>query len=196
MEDNKTSFGSKLGAVLAAAGSAVGLGNVWRFPTEAGEHGGAAFILIYVLFMLILGVPVMVTELAVGRHGGVNVAHSFVKMSGGRRAWGVMGWLPVVAGILVLSYYAVVAGWTLEFLCQSLRDSFSGKTSGQFMADFASFSSDPVRPVVCLFINLAVTCVIVACGVQGGIERASRVMMPVVTSINSLSVFPTIRRIF
>lgn len=179
MEDNKTSFGSKLGAVLAAAGSAVGLGNVWRFPTEAGEHGGAAFILIYVLFMLILGVPVMVTELAVGRHGGVNVAHSFVKMSGGRRAWGVMGWLPVVAGILVLSYYAVVAGWTLEFLCQSLRDSFSGKTSGQFMADFASFSSDPVRPVVCLFINLAVTCVIVACGVQGGIERASRVMMPV-----------------
>lgn len=179
MKETKSSFGSKFGAVLAAAGSAVGLGNVWRFPTEAGEHGGAAFILIYAAFMLILGVPVMVTELAIGRNGGDNVSHSFVKMSGGRKWWGCMGWLPVVAGILVLSYYSVVAGWTLDYLCQSLADKFDGKTAEQFISDFGNFSSSPVSPIVCLFVIIALTCAIVACGVQGGIERAARIMMPV-----------------
>lgn len=178
MKETKSSFGSKFGAIMAAAGSAVGLGNVWRFPTETGEHGGAAFILIYVLFMLILGVPVMVTELSIGRHGGDNVSHSFVKMSGGRKMWGLMGWLPVVSGVLVLSYYSVVAGWTLEFLGQSLTDGFAGKTAGVFIGGFNSFASSAVRPVVCLLVVLGLTCAIVACGVQKGIERASRVMMP------------------
>ena len=106
-------FASKVGAILAAAGSAVGLGNVWRFPTETGEHGGAAFILIYVLFMLLLGVPIMVTEFAIGRHGGKDVSDAFEKMSGGKKGWRWMGLIPVVSGFLVLSYYAVVAGWTL-----------------------------------------------------------------------------------
>ena len=84
MSSNKNVFASKVGAILAAAGSAVGLGNVWRFPTETGANGGAAFILIYVLFMLVLGVPIMVTEFAIGRHGGKDVTHAFEKMSGGK----------------------------------------------------------------------------------------------------------------
>ncbi len=179
MKENNKSFGSKLGAILAAAGSAVGLGNVWRFPTETGEHGGAAFILIYVIFMLILGVPVMITELAIGRNGGDNVADSFAKMSGGSRRWALMGWLPVVSGVLVLSYYAVVAGWTLEFLFQSVCNNFEGKAAEQFTSDFVAFSSSPFKPIFYLFLILAGTCAIVACGVQKGIERASRIMMPV-----------------
>lgn len=178
-KSDNMSFGSKLGAILAAAGSAVGLGNVWRFPTETGAHGGAAFILIYILFMLILGVPVMVTELAIGRNGGDNVSHSFVKMSGGRRLWGLMGWLPVVAGILVLSYYSVVAGWTLEFLVQAASNNFVGKSAADFAGDFVAFSSSPVKPVVYLMLILGVTCAIVAFGVQKGIERAARFMMPI-----------------
>lgn len=179
MKDVKSHFGSKFGAILAAAGSAVGLGNVWRFPTEAGEHGGAAFILIYVAFMLILGVPVMITELAIGRHGGDNVSHSFVKMSGGRKAWGFMGWMPVVAGVMVLSYYSVVAGWTLEYLFQSLFNRLEGKTAEMFIGGFNEFASSPVTPVVCLFAIIGLTCAIVAGGVKGGIERAARIMMPV-----------------
>ena len=126
--NNKNMFASKVGAILAAAGSAVGLGNVWRFPTEAGAHGGAAFILIYVIFMMFFALPVMITEFAIGRHGGNDVTHAFEKMSGGKRGWRWMGLLPVVSGIFVLSYYAVVAGWTLFYTYEALVDGFSGKS--------------------------------------------------------------------
>lgn len=179
MGNTKTNFGSRLGAILAAAGSAVGLGNVWRFPTETGANGGAAFIFIYILFMIILGVPVMITELAIGRYGQKNVSHSFFTMSGGKKLWAWMGVYPIIAGILILSYYAVVAGWTLEYVLQAATNGFAGKGAEQYAADFVTFSSDPVRPLVWLFLILAITCAIVSLGVQKGIERAARVMMPV-----------------
>ncbi len=179
MNEAKTNFGSKVGAILAAAGSAVGLGNVWRFPTETGNNGGAAFILIYILFILLLGVPVMISELGIGRYGHKNVSHSFFAMSGGKRIWSLMGWLPVVSGIMVLSYYSVVAGWTFEYVVQSVCNGFAGKTAEQYATDFHSFSSNPIRPIICLGVILALTCVIVALGVQKGIERASKIMMPV-----------------
>lgn len=179
MSNPKTNFGSRLGAILAAAGSAVGLGNVWRFPTEAGANGGAAFIFIYILFMIGLGVPVMITELAIGRHGQKNVSHSFLTMSGGKKIWAWMGVYPVIAGIMVLSYYAVVAGWTMEYVYSAAINSFAGKSADQYANDFVAFSTDPLRPVAWLYIILTLTCVIVSLGVQKGIERASRVMMPV-----------------
>lgn len=175
---NTTLFTSKIGAILAAAGSAVGLGNVWRFPTETGAHGGAAFILIYILFMLILGVPVMVAEFAIGRHGHKDVMHSFECMSGNRKGWKWMGILPVVAGFLLLSYYSVVAGWTLYYAYAAGIGDFVGKDAAQYAADFVSFSSDPVRPIVWLGIILLITSSIVALGVQKGIERGSKIMMP------------------
>ena len=121
-------FSSKIGAILAAAGSAVGLGNIWRFPTETGINGGAAFILIYVLFMIVLGAPVMLTEFTIGRYGQKDVADSFERLSGGRKGWRLMGLMPVVAGLLVLSYYAVVCGWTLYYAYVAGIDGFAGKT--------------------------------------------------------------------
>ena len=175
---SKNVFASKVGAILAAAGSAVGLGNVWRFPTETGEHGGAAFILIYVMFMLLLGVPIMVTEFAIGRHGGSDVTGAFQKMSGGRKGWKWMGLLPVVSGFLVLSYYAVVAGWTLYYAFEALMNGFDGKTATDFVTDFSTFSSDSVQPVFWTSLIIAITCGIVALGVQKGIERGSKIMMP------------------
>lgn len=179
MSESKANFGSRFGAILAAAGSAVGLGNVWRFPTETGANGGAAFILIYFLFMIILGVPVMISELAIGRYGQKNVSHSFYTMSNNRRPWAYMGWLPVVAGVLVLSYYAVVAGWTLEYAFQAVANNFAGKTSEQFASDFVEFSSHPFKPLLWLALIIAFTSGIVACGVQKGIERGAKIMMPV-----------------
>ncbi len=176
---NNASFASKAGAIFAVAGSAVGLGNVWRFPTEVGRNGGAAFILIYVLFMIIFGVPVMVAELSIGRHGQKNVAHSFLTMSGGKKAWAFMGLLPVVAGLLVLSYYSVVAGWTLEYVLQSATNSLAGMTPAEYSKDFVDFTSNPVRPILCLGIILALTWGIVALGVKRGIEKASKLMMPI-----------------
>ena len=180
MATNKSNIGfaSKVGAILAVAGSAVGLGNVWRFPTETGAHGGAAFILIYVLFMLILGVPVMVTEFVIGRHGHKDVTHSFLSMSGGRKGWKWMGLLPVVAGFLVLSYYSVVAGWTLYYAFEAGMNGFAEKDAAQYAADFTAFSSHPVWPSVWMAITVTMTCAIVALGVQRGIERGAKIMMP------------------
>jgi len=175
---NKNVFASKIGAILAAAGSAVGLGNVWRFPTEAGANGGAAFILIYVMFMLLLGVPIMVTEFAIGRHSQSDVSDSFEKMSGGKKGWRLMGLFPVVCGILVLSYYAVVAGWTLYYVYEALIGGFAGKSAVDYAADFDAFSSDSLQPVFWTALIIAMTCGIVALGVQKGIERGAKIMMP------------------
>lgn len=175
---NKNIFASKVGAILAAAGSAVGLGNVWRFPTETGENGGAAFILIYVLFMLLLAMPIMVTEFVIGRHGQSSVSESFVKMSGGKKAWRWMGLLPVVSGVLVLSYYAVIAGWTLFYASEALMNNFYGKSTAEYSAEFAAFSSDPVRPIIWTSAIILLTCAVVALGVQKGIERGAKIMMP------------------
>lgn len=177
-QQNKNLFASKVGAILAAAGSAVGLGNVWRFPTETGENGGAAFILIYVLFMLLLATPIMVTEFVIGRHGQSSVGESFVKMSGGNKAWRWMGLLPVVSGILVLSYYAVIAGWTMHYTSEALMNHFYGKTAADYSAEFEAFSSDPVRPVIWTAVIILLTGGVVALGVQKGIERGAKVMMP------------------
>ncbi|MCF0160095.1 MAG: sodium-dependent transporter, partial [Bacteroidaceae bacterium] len=176
---NQNGFASKLGAILAAAGSAVGLGNVWRFPTETGANGGAAFILIYVLFMLLLGLPVMVSEFVIGRYSQKNVSESFLMMSGGKKVWSYMGLIPMIAAFLVLSYYAVVSGWTLYYAVQAGMNGFAGKDPAQYAADFAAFSSDPVLPWICMTVILALTCGIVAMGVQKGIERGSKVMMPI-----------------
>lgn len=180
MANNKNTniFASKLGAILAAAGSAVGLGNIWRFPTETGANGGAAFILIYVLFMLLLGVPIMVTEFAIGRHAQSDVSESFYKLSGGKKAWRLMGLLPVVSGLLVLSYYAVVAGWTLYYGVEAIGNGFAGKQAADYANDFASFSSDSVQPVLWTALIIAMTCGIIALGVQKGIERGAKIMMP------------------
>lgn len=172
------SFSSKLGGVLAAAGSAVGLGNIWRFPTETGENGGAAFLIIYLGCMLFIGVPIMVSEFVIGRHSQTSVAESFYRMSGGSKIWKKMGFLPVISGFLVLSYYAVIAGWTLFYAFEAGTGGFAGKDSTQIGQDFQSFSSDPFQPVFWMILVLVINCIIVAMGVKKGIERASKIMMP------------------
>ena len=171
-------FGTKIGAILAAAGSAVGLGNIWQFPTETGNNGGAAFLLIYIGFMLFLGVPIMVSEFVIGRHSQTSVTQSFFKMSGGKKGWKLMGLIPVVAGFLVLSYYAVVAGWTLYYAFLAGIDGFAGKTPNEIGTAFQSFCADPINPLIWMAIILVINGLIVALGVQKGIERGAKIMMP------------------
>jgi NSS family neurotransmitter:Na+ symporter len=171
-------FGSKIGAILAAAGSAVGLGNIWRFPTETGNNGGAAFLLIYIGFMLFLGVPIMVSEFVIGRHSQTSVTQSFFKISGGKKGWKLMGLIPVVAGFLVLSYYAVVAGWTLYYAFLAGIDGFAGKTPDEIGTAFQSFCADSINPLIWMAIILVINGMIVALGVKKGIERGAKIMMP------------------
>lgn len=176
-QQKRAKFGSKIGVVMAAAGSAVGLGNVWRFPYETGNHGGAAFILIYLSCVLILGLPIMISEFVIGRRAKASTGQAFGVLASGT-AWKYVGYLGVLTGFLILGYYSVVAGWTLEYFFKAIAQGFTVKTVAEYTKDFRLFSTDPVRPLIWLYIFLMITHFIVVKGVQKGIERSSKVMMP------------------
>ncbi|MGM9760478.1 MAG: sodium-dependent transporter [Parabacteroides sp.] len=173
----RATFGSKLGVILATVGCAVGLGNIWRFPYMVGSNGGAAFLLVYVICILLLGAPVMITEFFIGRHSKRNAAGAFKIMAPGTK-WSFIGYNGVLGAFLILGFYSVVAGWTLEYITQAFSGSLSGKDAEAFTAEFAAFSSDVFRPIFWTAAFVVLTHVIIVCGVQKGIERASKVMMP------------------
>ena len=176
-KNKRIGFASKLGAILAAAGSAVGLGNIWRFPYETGNHGGAAFILIYLACVFMMGLPIMIAEFTVGRHAKASTGKAFNILSPGTQ-WKWLGYLGVLSGLLILGYYSVVAGWTLEYIMASLTGTLSCQEPEEFISVFQNFSQDPFRPLVWLLVFLLLTHFIVVKGVRDGIERFSKVMMP------------------
>ena len=178
----RASFGSKLGVILATAGSAVGLGNIWRFPTEVGKGGGAAFILIYLAFIFLLAMPVMISEFVIGRSARSNAIGAFQKLSPGK-PWIVAGIMGVLGGFLVLSFYSVVAGWTLHYTIQSALGQLQGGKGTDFGAAFNAFVSDPWQPILYLAIFMLLTHLVVARGIQHGIERYSKLMMPLLLAI-------------
>jgi NSS family neurotransmitter:Na+ symporter len=170
-------FGSKVGIVLATAGSAVGLGNVWRFPYMTGENGGAAFILIYLGCILILGLPGMISEFIVGRHAQANAARAYDKLSNGR-PWKLVGYLGILTSTIILGFYAVVAGWCLQYLFASIAGHING--DAEYVKNyFVTFSSDPLKPVLWGVGFVLLTHLVVVRGVKGGIERTSKLLMPI-----------------
>lgn len=175
---DRISFGSKIGAILAAAGSAVGLGNIWRFPYEAGNHGGAAFILVYLACVFIMGMPIMIAEFTVGRRAKASTGRAFGLLANNKN-WNCIGVLGVLAALLILGYYSVVAGWTLEYIITSVGNGFVDKKPEDFVTAFQAFSQDPVRPVLWLLGFLLFTHYIVVKGVKDGIEKSSKILMPV-----------------
>ncbi len=177
--NNRGRFGSKLGVVLASAGSAVGLGNIWRFPTEVGQNGGAAFILVYIAFVLFLAMPVMVSEFVIGRSSGANIVHAFRKLAPAKW-WIIIGFLGVLGGVLVLSFYSVVAGWTLKYTVDAAMHRISGTDPAQ---TFNSFVSDTWSPMIYMALFLLLTHLVVIRGIKGGIERYSKLMMPLLLFI-------------
>lgn len=175
-QEERAKFGSKMGVILATAGSAIGLGNVWRFPYMAGENGGAAFIIFYILCVVILGLPCMVSEFIIGRHAQANTARAYNKVSG-KRIWTLVGCLSVLTGFLITSYYAVVSGWCLQYIYASLMGHLDGDPE-YFKQYFANFSADPVKPIVWTVAILGITHLVIQHGVRDGIERASKMLMP------------------
>lgn len=173
----RENFGSKIGAILAAAGSAVGLGNIWRFPIETGQNGGAAFIIIYVACVLLLGIPIMMSEFIIGRHTQANTAGAYRMLAPGT-PWRWVGRLGVLSGFVILSYYSVVAGWTAEYTVLAISNSFDGKTTADFPEIFSQFVSNPWKSMIWMLAFMIVTHVIVVRGVKGGIEKFSKLMMP------------------
>ena len=170
-------WGSRLGFTLAAVGSAVGLGNVWRFPYVVGEHGGAAFLVLYLVVLIVMGLPVMIAELAIGRRAQSDAVGAFEVLAPGR-PWVVAGYLSVGAGVLILSYYAVIGGWVGRYLLGYLTGETMNVPPTEFGAYFEGFISGTYAPLAWAFGFMAITTAIVASGVRHGIERANAVLMP------------------
>ena len=173
----RENFGSKLGAVLAAAGSAVGLGNVWRFPIETGQNGGAAFIIIYVLCIIILGLPIMISEFLIGRYTHANTAGAFRIVSNGS-PWKWVGRMGVFTGWFILCYYVVVGAWTLHYTYLSVTNAFYGVPAQQYETIFGDFVSSSWMPTLWLFLFIGVIHFVITRGVQSGIEKSAKLMMP------------------
>lgn len=173
-------FGSRLGVILASAGSAVGLGNIWRFPTEVGRNGGAAFILVYLCCVFLLALPVMISEFIVGRSSRANTVGAYRTLAPGK-PWIVAGFMGVLGGIMVLSFYSVVSGWTLHYTIQSFGLRLIGDQD--FGEVFNDFVSNPWKALTYQYIFLLLTHFVVSKGVESGIERYSKVMMPLLLII-------------
>lgn len=181
MTQNRTNFGSRFGIIMAAAGSAVGLGNIWRFPVETGNNGGAAFLLVYILSVAVLGIPLMVAEFFVGRHAHSNTATAYRKLSKSA-FWGNLGFISIIGATLILSYYIVVAGWVLKYMIYSANGTlsaiFNASDASNYTALFNGFASDVWSPIICMVFFILMSHCSIILGVQKGIEKFSKIFMP------------------
>ena len=189
----RENFSSKLGIIVATAGSALGLGNIYRFPCEAGANGGGAFLIVYLVVALLIGTPLMISEFIIGRRSRSNPIGAFRILGERRKAWPIVGYLGVACAFLILAFYTTVAGWTLGYLGKSAAGHFANQDLGQIQGQFMAFTNHPWLPVACQLLFLALTAFVVARGVKDGIERWSKILMPlllvimVVLCINSLT---------
>ena len=174
----RTSFSSSFGVIVAMAGSAVGLGNMWRFPYLVGENGGAAFILLYLLFVLIFCLPVMLCEFVIGRRGGANAVKSFAKLAP-KSGWPLAGILGILAAVFIMAFYPVIGGWGVNYLVKALSFTFSKAGEIDYATMFTQSVSSTGTPLLYMAIFLLVSVAVVAFGVKNGIEKCSKVMMPV-----------------
>ena len=174
----RENFASRLGLIAAAAGSAIGLGNIWRFPYITGQGGGAAFILIYLGFIVLLGMPCLLTEFVIGRRAQSDAVGSFLKLAP-RKLWVIGGWICVITVTLIFSYYVVIFGWTLNYIVKSVMNVFAGRTPEQVGMIFHSTTSAVFSPLLYTYIALVITAFIVLGGVENGIEKTSKILMPV-----------------
>lgn len=175
-----TKFGSKIGLIAATVGSAVGLGNIWRFPAETQANGGAAFLLVYIICVLLLGIPVMLGEFAIGREGGTDAVGDYKRISP-RTKWWIVGGTGLVASYMILCFYIVVAGWTLEYLVNSISGNlFAGISEGTatFDGKMQEYVEGNWKPILYTVLMIAINMIVLLCGVRKGIEKISNVLMP------------------
>jgi NSS family neurotransmitter:Na+ symporter len=174
-------WSSRFAFILAATGSAVGLGNIWKFPYITGENGGGAFVLIYLLCILAIGIPIMMAEVMLGRRGRqspINTMKELAKEAGADTNWHYLGWLGVIAGFLILSFYSVIAGWAGAYILKSVTGSFSNSNAMEIKGIFESFTGSPLQLMFWHTLFMTVTMYVVSQGVKGGLEKAVRFLMP------------------
>lgn len=181
-KEQRINFSSKLAVVAAAAGSAVGLGNIWRFPYELGQYGGAAFLIIYLFFVLIIGMPVMMSEFVIGRMGQSDTVGSFKKLAP-KGKWWMIGVMGVLTSFLIMGFYSVVAGWTMEYIYQAVANQFINKDTATLTQVFVNFSTDTWRPIIWLVLFMGISAGIITLGVKDGIEKSTKFLMPLLVII-------------
>lgn len=183
--EKRDSWSNNFGFVMAAAGAAIGLGNIWRFPYVCGENGGGAFIIAYVACVFLIGMPVVWAELAIGRHSGRGSGGAFVALIKKNKAiWHAVGVLGVIIAFIVTSYYTIIAGWTLEYLFQGVQSMFSGGFAGvDSQAYFNEFMASDSRQIMWHLVFTVLTVTILLGGISGGIEKVTEVLMPVLLFI-------------
>lgn len=173
-------FGSKIGMIAATVGSAVGLGNIWRFPAETQANGGAAFLLVYIGCVLLLGIPVMLVEFSIGREGGTDAIGNYRRISP-KSKWWLLGGMGIAASYMILTFYIVVAGWTLEYFVSALSgDLFTGIADGSasFEGKMKDYVSSDWKPIIFTILMIAANVAVLMMGVRKGIEKISNIMMP------------------
>jgi NSS family neurotransmitter:Na+ symporter len=189
---NRAEFATRLGAIAATVGSAVGLGNIWRFPYEAGQHGGGAFLLVYVVCVFVMGIPVIVSEFIIGRATHKNVVGALRQLAPGTRLHWV-SYVGIVASLMILSFYSVVCGWVIEYLINAIGGGMSGHTPQEYSVMFSSFVANPYRCVMWTVLFLLLNYLVLRRGVKKGIEKFSNIVMPllfvilIVFCVNSLT---------
>lgn len=180
--ESRETFGSSFGLLAAAVGSAVGLGNIWRFPTITGQNGGAAFLIVYLAMVAVIGVPIMIVEFTIGREARKDAIGSFRKLAPGK-PWFASGVLGVLAAFFILAFYGVIAGWTLEYIVKAVTNSFAGQSPDQISNMFTSFIASPIKPIIWQVIFMTITGLVVSIGVQDGIEKLAKVLIPLLLLI-------------
>ena len=175
--ESRDGFTSRFGIICAAAGSAIGLGNIWRFPYIVGESGGGAFLLIYLGFILLLGIPVMLSEFVIGRRGQRNALGSFKRLAPGT-PWYLVGVMGIVAAFMILAFYSTIAGWTLAYVVRSVSNAFAGMTSQEISESFGAFHTTTFWPLFYQLVFMVMTAWIILSGVKKGIERYAKILMP------------------
>ncbi|MDH5378265.1 MAG: sodium-dependent transporter, partial [Gammaproteobacteria bacterium] len=175
------SWSSGWAFVLAATGSAVGLGNIWKFPYITGENGGGAFVLVYLVCIAVIGIPIMMAEVLLGRRGRatpINAMRTLIVEASASRFWKIIGWMGMIAGFLILSYYSVIAGWALSYVTKSALGEFSGASAEFVGATFDELVSSPLSLLFWHTLFMFMTMFVVARGVEHGLEKAVRFLMP------------------
>ncbi|RUT77822.1 sodium-dependent transporter [Ancylomarina longa] len=181
-KSGRDSFSSKFGVIAAAAGSAVGLGNIWKFPYITGVYGGAAFLFVYLGFIILIGLPIMLSEFMIGRKSKRNPFGAFKNLAPGS-SWKFVGLLGVLAAAMILAFYGVVAGWSIDYVIRALTNSFAAKSPGELESSFTEFIQSPITPVIYQLLFMLMTMGIVIVGIKKGIEKYSKILMPLLVVI-------------
>jgi NSS family neurotransmitter:Na+ symporter len=179
MANNKTGFTSSFGVVMAAAGSAVGLGNIWRFPYICGQYGGAACLFVYLLLVFLIGMVLLMTEFVIGRRSGFAPEKAFPALCPKHPSWKLVGLYGMLTCFIILAIYLVISGWTLGYFWESMTGTLASISNDGFADHFAAFAASPWKPVVFLVVFLGFTLLVILGGVQKGIEKVSKLLMPI-----------------